>query len=133
MKKKMIESKENYFQSLVTDIKKIYNKVLILKNKSSSKETVIQEGQPLKIILNNGLVIHGELALNSNSGRPLDQNEIILYTNADPDTNSGSFQTNKVDMNAIKTISVPSMTRNSIGSFITASGIAAILVGLTWI
>jgi hypothetical protein len=36
-------------------------------------------------------------------------------------------------MNTIKSIRIPSIAGHSIGSLITASGIAAIIVGITWI
>lgn len=100
------------------------NKVLVLKNKITGKERIIPEGKRIKVVFNNGDVIKGKVIIND-ATRLKGNNEILINNTLN------SIYKEKVNINSIVYIKVPSLARNIIGGIITGIGVYPIFVGVT--
>jgi hypothetical protein len=95
------------------------NKGLLLKNKSTGKEKLIHEGERIKVLCKNGLVIRGRLKMNDTS--KLVENTVVM------------IDSQKVNINEIETIKIKSLAGKIItgsGGVLTVGGTALVIVAV---
>ncbi len=105
------------------------NRELVLKNKKYGYENLMHEGQNLKVILNNGSIITGELRWSNDSSDLSRNNEILLKLESENYYFDSTFKEKtiyKINLADIKRIKRPSNAGavvTVIGSVITIAGI----------